>query len=240
MAAWRFARLLPHFAAVVYLGGYGPTSAARHPHPVLRRPDGAAAGNDSPTYYGPPRGDACSGLWPLPHTAACSGMGMLAMTAREFSFVAGTDAARASARLARAFTRYHAHLFAPLRPHRQLHLMHLQDDAEGLEAATGYRLADVGQVTRLVVEVASSNESLALGVDEGYSLHVIGGGAPASESTAVLRAATVYGALRGLETFSQLTIRTVGHADVVLINSTSVVIEDAPRFPWRGIAIAPM
>jgi len=98
----------------------------------------------------------------------------------------------------------------------------------------------VGQVTRLVVEVASSNESLALGVDEGYSLHVIGGGAPGSESTAVLRAATVYGALRGLETFSQLTIRTVGHADVVLINSTSVVIEDAPRFPWRGIAIAPM
>ncbi len=61
--------------------------------------------------------------------------------------------------------------------------------------------------------------------DESYTLHVAPDGA-------VLRAPTVYGVLRGLETFSQLAEQTP--AGLVARGAT---IEDRPRFPWRGLLI---
>lgn len=69
----------------------------------------------------------------------------------------------------------------------------------------------------------------SLGMNESYELRV---GSP----DATLVAESVWGALRGLETFSQLfgmngraTIRGGGSADIV--------IRDAPRYPWRGVMI---
>jgi hexosaminidase len=61
--------------------------------------------------------------------------------------------------------------------------------------------------------------------DENYSLSV-------SPDGAVLCAPTVFGVLRGLETFSQLVEQT--SAGFVVRAAT---IEDRPRFPWRGLLI---
>lgn len=62
------------------------------------------------------------------------------------------------------------------------------------------------------------------GVDESYVLKV-------GPDAATLEAKTSVGALRGLETFSQL----VGKQGS--INASKVEIEDAPRFPHRGLLV---
>lgn len=89
----------------------------------------------------------------------------------------------------------------------------------------GPRYADQGGT--LVVKCDSAGSSLPkLGDDESYSLVVRPDGAE-------LRAPNVVGALRGLETFLQLIEkRTDG-----TYTATSVKIDDAPRFPWRGLMI---
>ena len=73
-----------------------------------------------------------------------------------------------------------------------------------------------------------TNETLALWVDESYTLTVA-----AAPPAATLRAATVWGALRGLETFAQ-SVRRGGPAGHVL---TVGAVADAPRFPFRGILV---
>jgi hexosaminidase len=65
----------------------------------------------------------------------------------------------------------------------------------------------------------------AVGEDESYTLEV-------KEHQAVLRAATVVGALRGLETFLQLV-----EGDRQGFYVPAVSIDDRPRFPWRGLLI---
>jgi hexosaminidase len=65
------------------------------------------------------------------------------------------------------------------------------------------------------------NEFPALGEDESYQLDV-------SPAGARLRATTVTGAMRGLETFAQL---------IVGFEVAATRIEDRPRFPWRGLML---
>jgi hexosaminidase len=128
--------------------------------------------------------------------------------------------------LHRAFARYHDHIFNPKRPHSQCKR---SPEIIPVPAKNAAGRAS-GQLAQLLVKIDSTNETLFLGVDESYSLQI-----GYSNQTAILSASTVYGAIRGLETFSQLTIRTVGDTSAVVINSTKVTISDAPRFPWRGI-----
>ncbi|KAG0169824.1 hypothetical protein DFQ28_008738 [Apophysomyces sp. BC1034] len=77
---------------------------------------------------------------------------------------------------------------------------------------------------RLVVDVKDNHVKLDLGVDESYSLQV-----PVDGGDAKLEAATWVGALRGLETFSQLVVegRTVHTAE----------IKDHPTYGHRGILL---
>ena len=83
-----------------------------------------------------------------------------------------------------------------------------------------------GGTAPLVVECGTSGtEWPALGEDESYRLDV-------SSSSARLSAATVLGALRGMETFSQL-IGPGGDG----FSAPAVHIEDHPRFAWRGLMI---
>jgi len=78
----------------------------------------------------------------------------------------------------------------------------------------------------LIVECqARGAEYPALSDDESYRLDV-------TESFARLRAPTVTGALRGMETFSQLIA-----ADAESFYVPVLQIEDRPRFPWRGLML---
>jgi hexosaminidase len=110
-----------------------------------------------------------------------------------------------------------------------------------LQAAVGRTLKRLEDRTGLVLPRAQSSEPAlaallieckeagqavpALGEDESYALTV-------SEKQATLRAQTVVGVLRGLETFLQLL-----DGDRAGYFLPLAQIEDRPRFPWRGLLI---
>jgi hexosaminidase len=81
----------------------------------------------------------------------------------------------------------------------------------------------------LVVRVTNADETLSLTTDESYNLVIPGGGADGS-----LTANSVYGALRGLETFSQLVHWT---GSSWIIEQVPLNITDFPRFAWRGFLL---
>ncbi|KAJ2802947.1 Glucosamine-6-phosphate isomerase (Glucosamine-6-phosphate deaminase) (GNPDA) (GlcN6P deaminase) [Coemansia guatemalensis] len=85
-----------------------------------------------------------------------------------------------------------------------------------------------GNLSKLQVKVASSDETLSLETDESYTLDV-----PVS-GEATLSANTVYGAIRGLESFSQLFMSYEGTR---VVRNTPVHIEDKPVLAHRGIML---
>lgn len=83
----------------------------------------------------------------------------------------------------------------------------------------------------LAISVDSADESFPqLGDDESYQLNVPEGG------VATLHAKTVYGVLHGLETFSQMLVFDFDTATYTLPQAPWA-IDDAPRFPHRGLMI---
>jgi hexosaminidase len=75
------------------------------------------------------------------------------------------------------------------------------------------------------------------GTDESYRLEVL-------QVSARITAATPWGAMRALETFSQLVMWDMGPVPaagatggVYTVPNLPLVIEDAPRFPWRGLML---
>lgn len=79
---------------------------------------------------------------------------------------------------------------------------------------------------RLVISAESAGQAIQTETeDESYTLDVTPG-------RATLEAPTVVGALRGLETLLQLVT-----ADSAGFYLPAVHIEDAPRFPWRGLLV---
>lgn len=86
-------------------------------------------------------------------------------------------------------------------------------------------------VAALEVNVLSPGEVLEAGVNESYELTL----APAGNSApSTLTAETVWGALRGLETFAQLVTYDLGARTYAL---QEVAIADAPRFAYRGVLL---
>jgi hexosaminidase len=78
----------------------------------------------------------------------------------------------------------------------------------------------------LVVQSASGTRNVQeLGEDESYRLEVVNSGAR-------LSAPTTLGVMRGLQTLLQL-VETTSQGFAV----PAIVIDDSPRFPWRGLMI---
>ncbi len=105
----------------------------------------------------------------------------------------------------------------------------LQRFMKDLSLETGIPLglspATNGKATLTVHADHASKPYPELGEDESYTLEV-------TSSGATLTAPTTLGILRGLQTFLQLVGPTAqGFA------APAVHIEDAPRFPWRGLMI---
>jgi hexosaminidase len=99
-----------------------------------------------------------------------------------------------------------------------------------LEGRTGFEFprtpaGDSHNATLLIQCKGPGSPVPSIKEDESYSLDV-------SEKQASLKAVTVVGALRGLETFLQLL---EGDRQGYFIPSVS--IQDKPRFPWRGLLI---
>lgn len=79
---------------------------------------------------------------------------------------------------------------------------------------------------KLTVHVDTNVEDVQSAIeDESYSLEI-------NTTEAVLKSKTIYGALRGMETFIQL-IRSAENG----FTAPAVSILDSPRFPWRGLLI---
>ncbi|KAJ2483267.1 Glucosamine-6-phosphate isomerase (Glucosamine-6-phosphate deaminase) (GNPDA) (GlcN6P deaminase) [Coemansia sp. RSA 2131] len=85
-----------------------------------------------------------------------------------------------------------------------------------------------GALGKLLVEVATDSEDLNMETDESYTLDIPAGG------DATLKANTVYGAMRGLETFSQLLATIDGQR---VVRGTPLHIEDRPALAHRGISL---
>jgi hexosaminidase len=83
-----------------------------------------------------------------------------------------------------------------------------------------------GEKPTLIIECREGGPQYpTVGEDESYQLKVTPAGAH-------LSAPTVAGALRGMETFSQLIV-----ADADSFSVPAVDIRDRPRFPWRGLLL---
>ena len=101
----------------------------------------------------------------------------------------------------------------------------------GLAFPWGSRGAAPAPTFVVSIDVASADEELQLGVDEAYSLNV-------SAGSAVLTASTVWGALRGMETLSQLIVPVPREAGGgYRLPRAPWAIHDRPRFPWRALML---
>eukprot|EP00762_Andalucia_godoyi_P001737 ANDGO_07044.mRNA.1 hypothetical protein len=87
-----------------------------------------------------------------------------------------------------------------------------------------------GSLVSVAVQVDSDDENLQFGVDESYSISV------STDPKASISAKSVFGALRALETFSQLISYDAASQTYSIVNAP-LEIDDAPRFPWRGFMV---
>jgi len=167
-----------------------------------------AGATQVPSTCGVPRPSTHANIWPLP-TAYKRGTTSVAVIAKADGFFTTSST---SPFLDQAFARYISLCF----PHR----------VAPAAATTG------AAITSVAVTVASTDDSHPqLSTDETYTLTV-----PADGGEATLTAKTVYGVLRGLETFSQLLAFNFD-TDSYAIADAPWVITDAPRFPHRGLMI---
>lgn len=151
-------------------------------------------------------------LWPLPEGEVLHGGRTLRLDAATFNFSHSLPAGGTAAEtLDSNFKLYRKWIFSctPQAPYENN--VQLESDMllQGLD-----------------VTVDDPSAQLQLGMDESYKLVV---GSPRAH----LRAASVYGAIRGLETFSQLL--DMNSCPEYRIHNATLTVVDSPRYPWRGL-----
>ena len=158
-------------------------------------------------------------LWPLPLKVECPS-NATQMVSKDFNFT--TDIANDV--LSAAFTRYSR-------------IIARQQGCKGSRCGGTGAATNIANVVlkRLAVRIDDGGLQARpdpLGGNESYSLTI-------EADAAQLHAPNVFGALRGLETFSQLVqpqFSAAGAATGLRIPAT-IAITDAPRFPLRGLLI---
>lgn len=88
-----------------------------------------------------------------------------------------------------------------------------------------------GVLTGVSVCIASGNDALGPGVDEGYEL------AAPNAGVGTLRAGTMYGAMHGMETLAQLLDIYGVSPDTRQIAGAPIIVVDTPRWEYRGVLI---
>ncbi|XP_075037874.1 beta-hexosaminidase subunit beta isoform X2 [Mixophyes fleayi] len=154
-------------------------------------------------------------LWPLPQQLQLY-PDVLCVPPAEFSIVHGANstAGHLCVVLQDAFRRYYDYIFGYSK----------RRDDSVRDMVSGGRLVQLQVVLTSVDNECDKYPSVTS--DESYKLIV-------GDDVAVLQASQVWGALRGLETFSQLVFEDGTGA--LLINKSQ--ISDAPRFAHRGVLL---
>ncbi|KAJ0245774.1 Beta-hexosaminidase 1 [Hirschfeldia incana] len=161
-------------------------------------------------------------LWPLP-AEFTSGKETLSVDPALSLTVAGNGGGSPIVRA--AFDRYTGMIFK-----------HAYNRASSLLSRIRFLSTVEYDITSLNIIVHSDSEELQLGVEESYSLMVSKKNEQSIVGAATIEANTVYGALRGLETFSQLCAFDY-LTKTVQIYKAPWFIQDKPRFKYRGLLI---
>ncbi|KAG0607553.1 hypothetical protein M758_8G037600 [Ceratodon purpureus] len=157
-------------------------------------------------------------LWPQPQLVEWGNGPAIALSENFYINAHGSDV------LDQAVKRYRSLL------HRERWLP-IQSSSEPGWSLCSYELGS------LEIVVGDTGAKLEHGVDESYTIYVKGCDAVrTAPPTALLSANTVWGALHGLETFSQL-VRRRNSANSKRFIPHNVLINDAPNFPHRGIIL---
>lgn len=122
-----------------------------------------------------------------------------------------------------AIQRYTESLFFPFNTTSYAQKYHKKRQPVAAPPSTNFTLSSVS------ITVKSSNESLYLFVDESYEIDI-------GTQTGQITAETIFGAIRALETLSQL-IEWDSTTATYQILLCPITISDAPRFPWRGFLL---
>ena len=171
---------------------------------------------------------AAASVWPQP-ASMTSGNASIVVGGCDGAPFRFTTNAPNSTVLAAAFARYPKLLF----PHAFDPALERDDAAPAPD--DDWSAACLGALHVVVDDASDAHPQLD--TDESYALEV-----PAADgATATARAATVYGALRALETFSQLVAWAPDLEDWTaggyVIEGAPVAVADAPRFAHRGLMI---
>ena len=153
------------------------------------------------------------GIWPLPQSAAYAAGGAAAACLPPY-FSLQCSGALCPEPLPAALDRYASLLFFAGSP----------SDA-----------GSAAWITALNVSVRAA-APLGLGVSENYTLALPSGAG--ADTVATIVADTQWGALRAIESFSQLFTWSGRGAPIAYCTaSANIAIEDFPRYPWRGLLI---
>ncbi|ORX45846.1 hypothetical protein DM01DRAFT_300867 [Hesseltinella vesiculosa] len=112
---------------------------------------------------------------------------------------------------------------------RYLRLIHKEQWSPVSPVAKKVNITTTQALTGLSLNVKDNAATLDAGVDESYALNV-----PSNGGQASLAAATWVGALRGLETFSQLVTST-GKKGGLVVHTANIT--DAPTYEHRGVML---
>lgn len=153
-------------------------------------------------------------LWPQPVSFTIGAGRVLVSSSLVFTEV---GAPTPTPDLAAAFTRFQALLFS-------------RGSYDGLKEVAGMK--GLPTLTSVLVSVVNASTPLDVGVDESYTLSVPSDGTPIA-----LNSNTVWGALQGLQTLSQLV--SFDSDSLSYWSPAPVSIQDAPKFAYRGVMVDP-